>query len=92
MASKIVDILENSQRCAPLASRAYVKVPVRRSKALLTNTSIIVLCFLIKFMRDRKDSRNLPFYISSEILKNRKEMLREMRKSVKLKESKKKQL
>ena len=65
---------------------------VRRSKALLTNTSIIVLCFLIKFMRDRKDSRNLPFYIRSEILKNRKEMLREMRKSVKLKESKKKQL
>ena len=43
-------------------------------------------------MRDRKDSRNLPFYIRSEILKNRKEMLREMRKSVKLKESKKKQL
>ena len=45
---------------------------VRRSKALLTNTLIVVLCFLIKFMRDRKDSRNLPFYIRSEILRKSK--------------------
>ena len=58
-----------------LYSKTSGALCVRRSKALLTNTSIIVLCFLIKFMRDRKDSRNLPFYIRSEILKNRKEML-----------------
>ena len=41
-------------------------------------------------MRDREDSRNLPFYVRSEILKNRKEMLWEMRILVRNWESKKK--